>query len=56
MTKEKPEEVLTCRHCGHKGTDVIKKLRYVGGKGEVLRPYCVDERACWERWDTPKVG
>ena len=48
---EKPEEVLTCSHCGHKGTDVIERVCYVRGQGEVLRSYCEDGIACWKRWD-----
>ena len=48
---EKPEEVLTCAHCKHKGTDVIERVCYVRGQGEVLRSYCEDGIACWKRWD-----
>ncbi len=54
MAKEKPdkpEEVLTCAHCGNKGTDVVEELGYVGGRGYVLRNYCIDIQACSRRRD-----
>jgi hypothetical protein len=45
------EAILTCPNCGNTGEDVITTLEYVGGQGYVPRTHCVDEVACWARWD-----
>ena len=48
---ENPEKViLTCRHCGHTGEDVNYSAGWVGGRGLVIWPYCIDRNACWQRW------
>ncbi len=50
VTKSKAK-ALSCAHCGHKGTDVEKKLSYIGGQGEIFLDYCLDMRECWARWE-----
>ena len=58
MVKEKPDktkEVLTCRHCGYTGTEVVEELGYVGGQGYVLRNYCGDIQACFRRKDNENL-
>ena len=39
---------LTCATCGHSGPDVGVRRNFQGK--EAIR--CVDEMACWWRWDT----
>ena len=31
---EQTAQVLTCPNCGHTGTDVVKRLKHVGGQGD----------------------
>lgn len=48
---ENKVKVLTCSHCGQADTQVIYKYSHLGGVGMVRRPHCLDEQACWRRWD-----
>ncbi|MDV2988541.1 MAG: hypothetical protein P3T54_00040 [Dehalogenimonas sp.] len=41
----------TCPHCGHRGLDVVERLKYVGGEGYVPVLGCQNEVECWKRWD-----
>ena len=43
-------EKLVCPHCGSQ-EDVVKRIRYIGGSGDVTVITCRDETACWNRWD-----
>lgn len=43
-------QIHTCRHCGHKGTDMYLDSVYVGGRGYVFAYYCKDSESCWQRW------
>lgn len=42
---------LVCVHCGAKGSQVIEKWVWVGGKGYVWTPQCLDREECWERYE-----
>jgi len=42
---------LICNHCGHKGSDVVRRLKYVGGRGYEEFIICENETQCWDRWD-----
>jgi hypothetical protein len=44
--------ILKCVCCGHVSSDrneVDYFNVHIGGKGEVRRPECVNQPACWER-------
>ena len=42
---------LTCEHCGITDDEVWDQYVWVGGKGYVKHNYCLDRKACWERWE-----
>lgn len=42
----------TCIHCGHTGDDVLLKPVHIeGNQYPAVGPLCLDEYACWKRWD-----
>ena len=55
MATDLKDRPLKCSHCGHEGTDVVMKTKYVGGQGWVTSPECDDTRACWSRWDNQNL-
>ena len=57
IAEELRDNMHTCMHCGLTGVDVVYygKL-YVGGKGEVPSYYCLEQEACWKRWQEKQKG
>lgn len=46
---------LKCQHCGYRGEDVTKRLRYIGGQGYIQVTECADRVACWGRWEEAQI-
>jgi len=53
MRDDKPIEFipLICQTCGHSGSEVEVKQKYIGGQGYQDVIQCKNEKECWERWD-----
>ena len=46
---QEEEETRTCINCGRTGTDVIERLYWIGGQGNVVLIECQDIESCGER-------